>query len=635
MSQPQVTRIERPGGSQRLGEILVAHGVLTRAGLDRALQRQRASASRLGEILCADGAARPGDVAAALAAQRSLRFVDLDATPPDADLLRVSDLVNCLQRRAIPWRRLSGALVIAAADPDALDGAEALLRRAFRVPAHEAIVIAACAPEALDRHLSERFPQELARRAASRTPRRLSARGLAGPWARLALAAGLLLAGGLLAAAPGAAIPALFVAALLVNVVNVALRLTMMAMPAAATHLPHPRRDGPAPDGPPPRISVLIALYREPAMAAPLIEGLRALDYPPERMEVLLALEADDAQTAEAIRAAAPPPWIRTIVTPPGGPRTKPRALNHALDFARGEIIGVYDAEDRPAPDQLRKVAAAFAGASGKLACVQARLAFRNEDDGWIPRCFAVEYATWFSVMLPGLARIGAPMPLGGTSVFFRRMALERIGAWDAHNVTEDADLGVRLARAGYATGLIDSETAEEATRTPLAWIRQRSRWQKGYLITWLTHMRAPRRLWRDLGPRGFLGFQAHFIGAASAFLAQPLFWAIWALPQAAGGILDAPPLRGPLGAALLGALLIGQGVVVASCLLGLRRSGREGLRLTALSLPLYWPLGAISAMKSLAETAIAPMYWDKTEHGPLRRGARRRPRKRLARRSA
>ncbi|MEE3102021.1 MAG: glycosyltransferase family 2 protein, partial [Pseudomonadota bacterium] len=219
-------------------------------------------------------------------------------------------------------------------------------------------------------------------------------------------------------------------------------------------------------------------------------------------------------------------------------------------------------------------------------------------------------------LILPAMRRMGFPLPLGGTSLFFRRRALERLGAWDAWNVTEDADLGLRLARAGYETGLIDSDTQEEAVSRPWAWIRQRSRWQKGYVHTWVTHMRRPWRLWRELGTVGFLGFQAHFIGAASAFLGQPLLWSAWFAWSFYAAGFEATGLPPAMVAALLLALHAGQVVMLAGALVALRRAGRMELAPCALTLPFYWPLATLSAVKSLVETVAAPMWWDKTEHG-------------------
>ena len=140
----------------------------------------------------------------------------------------------------------------------------------------------------------------------------------------------------------------------------------------------------------------------------------------------------------------------------------------------------------------------------------------------WLSRCFTIEYATWFRVILPGLARMGLPIPLGGTTLFFRRTILDRLGGWDAHNVTEDADLGIRLARHGYRTELIPTTTYEEANCRPWPWVRQRSRWLKGYAVTWAVHMRNPARLWRDLGPWRFFGVQVLFVGTLSQFITAP-----------------------------------------------------------------------------------------------------------------
>jgi glycosyltransferase XagB len=222
---------------------------------------------------------------------------------------------------------------------------------------------------------------------------------------------------------------------------------------------------------------------------------------------------------------------MRQILVPPGTVRTKPRALNYALDFCRGSIVGVYDAEDAPAPDQLRRVVRRFRESPPEVACLQGVLDFYNARTNWLSRCFTIDYATWFRIVLPGIARLGFVIPLGGTTLFFRRAALERLGGWDAHNVTEDADLGLRLARHGYRCELIDSVTEEEANCRAIPWIRQRSRWLKGYALTWISHMRRPGLLLRDLGLWKFMGVQILFLGTLSTFLLAPLVWSFWLLP--------------------------------------------------------------------------------------------------------
>lgn len=617
-----------PPSGRRLGEILLARRAVTRTDLLAALRRQAAQGpgrARLGEILTAQGKVAPRAVAEALAEQLGMVFADLDADPPGLRDIDPARIAACLRHRAVPWRVAGGDVVLAAADPESLQGREQALCRAFGLPRDARIGFAVATGDAFDRLMLRLHPEARATRARARTPKALSAEALMRPGPRIAI--GCVIVGAVLALlfAPSWTLPAVFMAALFLNLINLTFRVAVtVATLSGPWRAPaHARRAegralprAAAAEAALPRISLLIPLYKEPGMARPLIAALSRLDHPPEKLEAVIALEPDDTATAAALRALNPPPWVRIIVTPPGLPRTKPRALNHALDFCRGEIVGIYDAEDRPAPDQLSRVAEAFAQGSGRLACVQARLAFRNEHDGWIARCFAVEYVTWFHLVLPGMARLGMPLPLGGTSVFFRRAALERIGAWDAFNVTEDADLGMRLARAGYVTGLVDTETVEAATKRPLAWIRQRSRWQKGYLMTWLAHMRSPLRLWRDLGTGRFIGFQALFLGSSAAFLGQPLFWSVWIWWLLIGPPWDANWFQGTLGTVLFTGLLVGQAVAVTTSLIALARAGRLRLAGAALSLPLYFPLGAFSAMKALVEAALAPDFWDKTDHG-------------------
>jgi cellulose synthase/poly-beta-1,6-N-acetylglucosamine synthase-like glycosyltransferase len=304
------------------------------------------------------------------------------------------------------------------------------------------------------------------------------------------------------------------------------------------------------------------------------------------------------------------------VVTVPDGPlKTKPRALNYALPFARGSIVGIYDAEDAPAPDQLRKVAARFASAPAEVGCLQGILDYYNPRTNWIARCFTLEYAIWFRVVMPGLERLGVPLPLGGTTLFVRRSALEAVGAWDAHNVTEDADLGIRLAANGYRTEMLPSTTEEEANCRPRAWIRQRSRWIKGHMLTWAVHMRRPGRLRRAVGWRGFIGYQIVFFGAQSQFLLAPVLWSFWLI--AAGVGHPAAAIMPPTAFAVL------IGLVVAAEALGLVlavRAGRmtrhAGLWLWAPTLHLYFPLATFAAWRAAAEIVRRPFYWAKTSHG-------------------
>jgi cellulose synthase/poly-beta-1,6-N-acetylglucosamine synthase-like glycosyltransferase len=363
-------------------------------------------------------------------------------------------------------------------------------------------------------------------------------------------------------------------------------------------------------------------------VADQLLAALSAMEYPAPLLDIKLVLEEEDETTRAAIARSVLPPTIEVVTVPKDTLRTKPRAMNYALPFCRGEIIGVYDAEDKPDPGQIRAVVQHLMDAAPDVACVQGYLDFYNAGDNWLARCFTIEYATWFRVLLTGVQRLGLPIPLGGTTVFFRRRVLEEIGAWDAHNVTEDADLGMRLARFGYRCEMIGTTTMEEANcHGAMRWVGQRSRWLKGYAITWATHMRNPARLWRELGWRGFLGFQVLFLGGMTSYLALPLLWLLW-LATIGLQVPGFDRLPDPLLTAFFVSGALGQIVMVAAAGLALIDGKRTRMLPWVLTLPLYWPLGALAAYRAIAETFYAPFYWNKTEHGlhlPERRARSRR----------
>ncbi|BBF94510.1 hypothetical protein BLTE_31950 [Blastochloris tepida] len=370
------------------------------------------------------------------------------------------------------------------------------------------------------------------------------------------------------------------------------------------------------PDSDLPRYTIVVPLYREAPMVAPLLAALGALDYPREKLDILLVIEADDAETRAAIEKAGAAPHVRVVVSPAPGPRTKPKALNAALAFARGEHLVVYDAEDRPEPGQLRHAVAAFREGGPALACVQARLAIENARDGWLTRLFAGEYAGQFDVLLPMVTAHHLPLPLGGTSNHFRADVLRRVGGWDAFNVTEDADLGIRLARFGWQTGLIASTTWEEAPRRLPAWLRQRTRWFKGWMQTWLVHMRRPRRLLGELGLTGFLAFQLMIGGSVLSALVHPLFVLVLAL-HAAEGFATASGGVGVLLAGLtVATLTFGYLTSAALALAGLGRRRLLSIGWVAATMPVYWLLLSAAAWRAAWQLAVDPFHWEKTEHG-------------------
>ena len=364
-----------------------------------------------------------------------------------------------------------------------------------------------------------------------------------------------------------------------------------------------------------PSVSLLIPLHDETEILEALLCHIGMLTYPETLLDVILIVEASDTLTRSHLETTDLPNWMRILIVPPGKITTKPRAMNYALPFCRGDIIGIYDAEDAPNPDQLSDVVDLFARTSEKTACIQAVLDFYNARSNALSRFFAIEYATWFRLILPGIARMGFAIPLGGTSVFFRRNVLEKLDGWDAHNVTEDADLGMRLARAGYQTTLISSVTLEEANNKAWPWIKQRSRWLKGYLITYFTHMRRPFRLLFELGAWKFLGFQAFFLSSISQYMLAPLIWSCMALYFGAPQWMDAA-----LPAEFLNTIMVAFIVMwfTSTTVYIVAVSGELHRHLIPWTpfMSAYMALGTLAIYKGAWELITKPFYWEKPRMG-------------------
>jgi cellulose synthase/poly-beta-1,6-N-acetylglucosamine synthase-like glycosyltransferase len=366
-----------------------------------------------------------------------------------------------------------------------------------------------------------------------------------------------------------------------------------------------------------PIYTIIVALYREAKAVEGLIAALDALDWPPEKLDVKLVLETDDAETRATLEAMHLGPPYEILIAPDVGPRTKPKALNVALPFARGAFTTVYDAEDRPEPDQLRRACDAFRSHDRRLACVQARLTIDNTRDSWLTRLFTAEYAGLFDVFLPGLATCSLPLPLGGSSNHFRTEVLRAIGGWDSYNLTEDADLGVRLARAGYTTSVIASSTYEEAPARLRAWLRQRTRWFQGWMQTWLVLMRSPLKLWRELGAAGFVTVQLVVGGTVLASLVHPVF----AVALIYGLVIKGAQFPQGIADAVLATIYSGTFILgyATSVILGLAGLARRRLLATGwvlILLPVHWMLLSAAAWHALYKLLRDPYRWDKTEHG-------------------
>ena len=602
-------RAVRPGGFSEapLARFLVERDTLSAQTLVRAMGAAQVTGAPLPSVLRSEGALPEPALLEALGRSYGLPVLDPQSTPADADLAGLLSPAFCLRHGIWPWYRRGDVIVIACCRPESLSDIRALL------PPLPGPVRLALAPEsAIQEEIAAQHGAALVQEAETWVRAEDSCRD----FNRLTPVRAVVVLGAATLSIAGMALaPDVFI------LVAVAIALLSMvlaqALKAAALCAGHTRRPRPVAPvlGDHPMVSLLVPLFRETDIAGTLVARLARLRYPKARLEALLILEAGDTQTRQALNNTDLPPWMRVIEVPPGSVTTKPRALNYAFRFARGDIIGIYDAEDAPDADQIDQMVARFRTAPPDVACLQGILDFYNPRANWLSRCFAVEYATWFRVLLPGLVRLGLAIPLGGTSVFFRRAALERVQGWDAHNVTEDADLGLRLARHGYRTEVVASVTREEANNRAWPWIRQRSRWLKGYMITYLVHMRRPRRLWRDLGAWRFVGVQLVFLTAILQFTLAPALWSFWLIMLGVGH-----PAASLAPAWLLDAtlwLFLGSELVaLLAAFAAVARTPHLHLMLWVPTMMLYYPLAVIAAYKALWELATRPFYWDKTAHG-------------------
>ena len=605
----------KPRRRRDLGEILVASGALSPGNHIKALALLARQETRLADILLAHGMVDEPALMNGLAQQWGARVLDPVAEPPDTRLVDQFGPASCIRDGLLPWRRAGGITVIVAARPETFEQARSRLIEAFGP-----VALALASESRLHEALLAIRQADLRRRAEASVPPDESCRG----WRpeRLARLGAIL---GVATLILGLLAPALLLGLLALLAIATLAASTSLRIAALAARLPslltERRQQNPLGDKKPtpmmrlPVVSILVPMFREPDIAPRLVARLGHLNYPRELLDVILVVEETDRETRDALAHGTLPRWMRVVPVPDGPVRTKPRAMNFALDFARGSIIGVYDAEDAPASDQLHRVVRRFHECPPEVVCLQGVLDYYNARTNWLSRCFTVEYASWFRVILPGLQRLGLPLPLGGTTLFMRRNALEHLGRWDAHNVTEDADLGIRLARHGFRTEVLPTVTEEEANCRALPWVRQRSRWIKGHAITWAVHMRDPAALRRDLGARGFWGMQMIFAGAVAQPLLAPVLWTFWALAFGFGH-----PLAGALSAWVMLPLLVlfiaAELVNIACGALATATPERRFLLPWVPTLHFYHPLATFAAVKAVYELARRPFYWDKTAHG-------------------
>jgi len=365
-----------------------------------------------------------------------------------------------------------------------------------------------------------------------------------------------------------------------------------------------------------PSYTVMIPAYREVSIISKLIHNIAQIDYPVDRLEVVLLIEEDDEETLEVLRDSDPGLQFKLVLVPAGEPRTKPKALNYGLTLARGDLVAIFDVEDAPDILQLRRAAVAFRRFGPEVACLQAKLSYGNVRQNIITRWFTIEYAMWFSFFLPGLVVANAPIPLGGTSNHFRRAALRELGGWDPYNVTEDCDLGIRMFREGYQIRILQSVTLEEANSDFVNWVKQRSRWYKGYLQTFLIHLRSPVEVTNEMGLRG-VGHLSAFVGGTPILaIVNPIFWFLTVVWFVAHPALLLQIIPAPVYYVSLVLWTFGNFTLWYLTILIARHTARVGLVLAGVLVPLYWVMMSIAAVKAGWQLVVTPSFWEKTSHG-------------------
>lgn len=609
-------------GSRRIGELFLELGYITETQLARALEYQKHNGGRLGWILATLGYITRLEFYEGLAKHFGLPFeTDTPHMIKNIDRTLATMLTHeeIVKYQAIPFRLSDNTLYVLTADPDS-QRALGLLCRRFGVNRISQIVITDLdlmkVSEELYRDsildmsingLLYRNPEESAHKVISRPQLIFFVLLLCGLAIWLCFSAHTFLVFALFLIQIFYAVPVLFKYVLTIWG-HKRLHQPITSKPANS----YDEYDMPV-------YSVLVPAYKEAEVIGTLIKSLKKLDYPQDKLDIILLLEENDKETLQAAKAGKPPASWRFLVLPDSVPKTKPKALNYGLRFARGEYLTIYDAEDMPEPDQLKKAVAAFRKyADDNYICFQARLNYFNKNENFLTKMFTLEYSSWFDCLLPGLFRAGLPLPLGGTSNHFDVQKLKRIGAWDPFNVTEDADLGIRACVEGYKVGVIDSTTYEEANSRLRNWIRQRSRWVKGYMQTFLVHNRHPLRAIKSMGFWQWLSYNLLVGGTPATFLISPIMWALF-ICSFFVPILGHFSLPASLLNLLTFNLFVGNALVIFAAMIGVFPRRNHNLLPYAILSPIYWMLQSVGAYRGLWQLLTKPFYWEKTTHGITR----------------
>ena len=614
--------------ANRLGDYFIASGRVSEESLAAALAQQHSTdnGARLGAILIENGLVNYWDVAEAVAKQRGLPLIDLlkgnDATallsePGLSDAWSLMDERFWFRHLVVPLSLDDTVMTVAMVDVDdqeAIQRLESITQRRIRVfvTGYRDVMSV----------LTERFRSEHEEQSRMSLHQRRPEDSALKQLSRAQLVTLICM---ITVIVVGFLVDSVFTGVVLAGIIEVLYAATSIFRLWAMVRVAGDKSEIIVTEAdlkgvPPtslPEYTVLVPMFRESAVLPTLTNAIKNLRYPKDRLDVKLLLEEDDDETILAAESAGLPAYMEIVKVPRSEPRTKPKACNYGLTKARGEYLVIFDAEDIPEPDQLLKAVTVFRQSETEdLACVQAKLSYFNQNQNILTKWFTAEYANWFELLLPSLFTLKMPVPLGGSSNHFRTEILRSLGAWDPFNVTEDADLGVRLHKAGYRTAVMNSITFEEANSDFVNWIRQRSRWIKGYMQTWLVHMRNPVRLWKELGVMGFVGFQLTIGGTFLQFLVNPLMWAITLIWIISTPVYFTEVFSGWIYYVGNVCLFLGNIAFAYANLIGVLKSKQWSLVKWAVLSPVYWIFMSIAAFKAIHQLAVAPSYWEKTVHG-------------------
>ncbi|WP_064972350.1 glycosyltransferase [Modestobacter caceresii] len=611
----------RHAAPERLGTVLVEQGVLTEEQLAEALAQHERVGAPLGSVVLARGWVTRRELYVGLAAVWGADLAFVDPVDVDEELARRFPAAMLARETWVPLRVEEDGdglpqVVVATAGRPSAHIAEVVVQRTGIPRVRQVVTTDWDVQRALRTVWRDELVHDAVNALAERRPDESASTVFV--WPQVAAAVALFLA-----TVTGLVLDPSLTMLVLVGTVNAAVALAVGTKALISTvgtawetvEQVTAAEVAALQDAELPVYTILVPVYKEAGIVGLLMRNLADLDWPREKLEILLLLEEDDPETLAAALAAAPPDIVRIVVVPHSLPKTKPRACNVGLAFARGEYVVIYDAEDRPDADQLKKSLIAFRKGGDDLVCVQAALNYFNARENLLTRMFTLEYSSWFDYTLAGLDKLRLPIPLGGTSNHFRTDMLRDLGGWDPYNVTEDADLGIRASARGHRVAVVNSTTYEEANMAVGNWIRQRSRWIKGYMQTVLVHTRHPWRLLRSVGPRQTAGFALLIGGTPLMFLAAPWLYAMLAVELLWPGALT-PALPEWLVQVSLANLLFGNGVIIYLSLLAGFKRRTYGLVPFALLSPLYWLLHSIASYKALWQLLVNPFYWEKTNHG-------------------